>query len=461
MGERRPYMIRIDEDLHDWAQEVSNKTNLAKVDVLDEALRRLQEVSTISEDGQFEIDDLAISSDAEGRDGLSEVIENQREIIEMMEDSCSNSTESVSKINSGGGSESVESSENDNSNFPTVADEADGQLPDVAEAEETIASLTGEMHHDVELDPDVVASIDFVESRVIASSKRYRLPALVAMINHRAEHDPLFVQPIEWGEVKSMITGELGMSVASARNYREDMVREGLIFPHPSEHERIEGVYDEALCKAAGVEHPSDVATGLEDFYPDNTRGFIVWALQQQEWDVGGIYVDEDAWAHDTWMIVRETVERILMTEPNDRRTNKSMTRQERIDGASRVVVELAQLLNDVIERVDAGDIIGCVKDAVSIDSTNNDELEQWQQRWAEAIADAEGAIYGSESDSVDVEVDEAIEVLDGVDEDSSKDKVLDARRKYILNNHPDKSDNDGFGEEYQLVQNLKDALSD
>lgn len=461
MGKRRPYTIRIDEDLHDWAEEVSNKTNLSKVDVIDEALRRLQKSSTVSEDGRFEIDDTAASGGDAGRDRLSEVIENQREMMEMLGGTSSDSSESVSKINSDETSESEESSDGESPNAPIVAEEGDSQPPEVTEAEETIASLAGEMHHGTEIDPEVVAKIDFVASDTVASSKRYSIAALVGMINHRVEHDPAFADPVEWVEVKSLITSVLGMSKATAQNYREDLVEVGAIHPHPSEDDRIENVYDEALCKAAGVEHPSDVASAAKEFYPDEVRGFISWALQQQEWGVGGIYVDEEAWAHDTWLIVREAVWGILTTEPSDNRRRESMTRQERMDGASRVVIELARLLSDVVEGVDAGDIIGSMVGAVSIDGTNSGELEQWQRMWAETVADVESVIYGSDSDSVGVDVDEAVEFLEGVDEDSSEDEIRSARREYILNNHPDQSDNDGFSEGYQMVQALEDVLGD
>jgi len=236
MGDRTPFQQRVDEDLQQFVDAVAQQTNLSKADVMDEALRRLRENSTITEEGQFLVDDTYSAPDAEHGDNLlEELLANQQKMLSAIEEGIPTTGRVDVKNNSQTRSPTVDSTthngkdEAGSDGMPVRDDESEGKMPKVATAEATIASLSNEMNHDECLDPDVVAEISVggPDSRV-KKTPRHLLPAVQAMINHKQAD---IGGQLDRGDGRDPITETLGLSAGSARNYRKRLVGEGIVLP--------------------------------------------------------------------------------------------------------------------------------------------------------------------------------------------------------------------------------------
>lgn len=472
MGDRTPFQQRVDEDLQQFVDAVAQQTNLSKADVMDEALRRLRENSTITEEGQFLVDDTYSAPDAEHGDNvLEELLANQRKILSVIEGGVPTASEVDVKNNSQTGSAAAGSTpdpDDDDGSSEILArdDTSESQMPAVATAEATIESLSGEMNHDTRLDPDVVAEISIggPDNRVKKTPK-HLLPAVQAMINHKQANHP---GQLDWETIEELITKNLGMSPATARNYRKQLVSEGTVLPHPSNDESIVGedAYEDILVAAAeqtdpSVSHPSDISVP-EKCYPDSVRGFVDWAIEVNEWDSDKWFANEDIWLEETWTLCNETINSLVFLKPNGSRYGQKMTNDEKMAGACEVVVKLARRMGDVSGgRVDAGKVITLAKEATEVDPTDDDDLEEFAELSNNIRVEIESAVYGNNQDEFDRE---AVAELIGVDADVDDDVMKEACADYIREYHPDTVDSQEdalSAEELHLLLSAKESLSE
>jgi len=473
MGDRTPFQQRVDEDLQQFVDAVAQQTNLSKADVMDESLRRLRENSTITEEGQFLVDDTYSAPDAEHGDNLlEELLANQQKMLSTIQEGIPTTGRVDVKNNSQTRSPSVDSTTHNSEDeggpdgVPVRDDESAGKMPKVATAEATIASLSNEMNHDECLDPDVVAEISVggPDSRV-KKTPRHLLPALQAMINHKQAD---IGGQLDRETVEKLITETLGLSAGSARNYRKRLVGEGIVLPHPSNDESVVGddAYEDILVAAAkqtdpSVTHPSDLSVP-EKCYPDSVRGFVDWAVKVNEWDSNEWFADDDIWLRQTWKLCSEIINSVVLLKPNDSRYGRQMTNNEKMAGACEVVVKMARWMGDVSDgRVDAGKVITLAKEATKVDPSENDDLEEFAGLSNDIRVEVESAVYGNDQDEFDREsVAELIDVDADVDDDVMKQACVD----YILEYHPDTVDsqeNALSAEELHLLLSAKESLNE
>jgi hypothetical protein len=474
MGDRTPFQQRVDEDLQQFVDAVAQQTNLSKADVMDEALRRLRENTTITDEGQFLVDDTYSAPDAEHGDNLlEELLANQQKMLSAIEEGIPATSRVDVKNNSQTRSPTTGSAARDDeedtgsSTVPVRDDDSEGEIPEVATAEATITSLSGKVNHDECLDPDVVAEISIggPDSRV-KKTQEYLLPAVQAMINYKQAD---VGSHLNWEIIEKLITENLGLSPATARNYRRKLVNEGTVLPHPSNDESIVGddAYEDVLVAAAkqtdpSVTQPSDIAVP-EKCYPNSVRGFVGWAVAADDWDSDEWFVDDQIWLKQTWKLCRQMIKSMATLKPDTSRYGDEMTNDEKMAGACEVVVKLARRMADVSnERVDGGKIIALAKRATEIDPSDRDDLEEYAEFSSEVQAEVESAI--DSDDDLDGFDREAVAELIGVDADVDDDVMKEACADYILENHPDKADSQEdalSAEEFHLLLSAKESLSE
>jgi hypothetical protein len=473
MGDRTPFQQRVDEDLQQFVDAVAQQTNLSKADVMDEALRRLRENSTITEEGQFLVDDTYSAPDAEHGDNLlEELLANQQKMLSAIEEGIPmtdgvnvKNNSQIPSLTAGSTTKNVED-DIGSDGMPVRDDEIEGKMPKVATAEATIASLSNKMNHDECLDPDVVAEISIggPDSRV-KKTQRHLLPALRAMINYKQAD---IGGQLDWETIEKLVTENLGLSPASARNYRERLVSEGIAVPHPSNDESVVGdnAYEDVLVASAtetdpSVTHSSDISVP-EKCYPDSVRGFVDWAVEVNEWDNDEWFADNDAWLEETWMLCSEIIKSVVLLKPNDSRYGRKMTNNEKMAGACEVVVKMARRMGDFSGgRVDAGKVITLAKEATEVDPTDDDDLEEFAELSNDIRVEVESAVYGNDQDEFDRE---AVAELIGVDADVDDDVMKEACADYIREYHPDTVDsqeNALSAEELHLLLSAKENLSE
>jgi len=473
MGDRTPFQQRVDEDLQQFVDAVAQQTNLSKADVMDEALRRLRENSTITEEGQFLVDDTYSAPDAEHGDNLlEELLANQQKILSAIEEDVPTTGRVDVKNNSQTRSPTVGSTtkngEDDagSDDMPVRDDENERKMPKVATAEATIASMSNDIHHDECLDPDVVREISIggPDSRV-KKTQSHLLPALRAMINYTQED---VGGQLDWETIEKLITENLGLSPASARNYRERLVSEGIVLPHPSNDESIVGddAYEDVLVAAAAetdpsVTHPSDISVS-ENYYPNSVRGFVDWAVAGDDWDSDEWFADDEIWLKQAWKLCKQIINSVVALKPNDSRYGQKMTNDEKMAGACQVVVKLARRMADVSDkRVEGGKIITLAKRATEIDPSDGNDFEEYAEFSSEVQVEIESAIEDDDLNEFDRE---AVAELVGVDADVDDDVMKQACANYILEYHPDKADSQDdalSAEEFHLLLSAKKSLSE
>jgi len=454
MGNRTPFTQRVDEDLQEFVDSVATQTNLSKADVIDEALRRLRDTSTITDDGQFIVDgDFAASDAKDGDNALNEVLENQQEMLELLRDSPTPRSEP-----------SAESGAKENSQ-PTAADGGGGSevlaTTETSEVEEQIAALSGDYNHDECIDPDDVAEIDTRESDVVAHSRRHLIPAVTGMINHLAEEQ--HVDRVEWDEVEELITGTLGMSSRTASNYRGALIEHGVIIPHPSIDDRFVGedmveasrttaantVQKRAVTTEGDIEHPSR--------YPDEVSEFVDPYCRDWHYDV--YLLTGEAYFEEVWSQLKWVAEKFASLEPSNGRSRKgAMSQKERVAGACRVFVHIAKQMGEYVEIDGFGERMAEL--LVEARKAEGDELYDWKKEWAEFVVRIREHIGDTDSEE-SLGEEEAREVL-GVNEGATDEEILEAYEEYVMDNHPDAdgSDEEIDTDEFHRVLEAKRTLT-
>jgi len=436
MGERTPYTQRVDEDLQYFVDTVSHRTNLSKADVIDEALRRLKDASTISEDGQFVVNDSYGDSGLEADDNtVEQLIENQQQMMQMLASlppSAENKDpdKNTEEVNVDGAAEK----DGETGAIVTGEDSA-------SEVERRLEDLAGEYDHDECLDPEEIGELDTYDSEVVSHTRRYLIPAITGMLNHRQEHGVL-IELVEWTTIKEMMQTRLGVSRGSLYNYREGLVNAGVLYPHPSIDDDVVGedtVAETREYAAAVTDDRSGRVINVDSFggvesgrYVDDADAYLGEFVS--DWGSKTYYLSEEAYREDVWGIVQEAIRGFALTEePRGRRPNhddQQMYRAERAAGANRMLAKVVRQFG-----VCTHGLHEVRNKAVSV--SNEEELEEWATRWAEVQAEVKAELSGDEAD-----VDEAKETFReevGVDPDGVDDDELRHQYKtWVKENHPD-----------------------
>ncbi|WP_254273742.1 hypothetical protein [Haloarcula marina] len=480
MGDRTPYRQRVDEDLQEFVDGVAEQTNLSKADVMDTALRRLKEQSTVTDDGAFEIDDYEVDGDGAGRDRLDEMLDQQRVMMEkqdeMMEmvggtpsddDTSSDNIFSAEDSQTDSQTEDGEDVESDMLATVSEDDEA-SRPPDVLEASETIESIDGEMTTDEKVDPDVVRDLELKED--IAKTHEQCIPTIRAMVNHiddEMDDSRVVGGQTDWDTLERLITSELGLSSYTARySYRPMMEAEGVIYSHPSSDDEIVGeeAYEDVLSFAVdkwGDVHPSEIEH--PECYPDDVIGFVSWAMPATNWDLDSLYVDEEAYLEQVWAVAEEIIRSIAATQPSDNRPyGEKMTASEKIRGAKRVVVLMAKRAEQLVGRFDSHPVIALVSEAADTDPSSEDDVAEFVSDSSEYVEQIEEMVFESgDDDTVEIDRDEVAGVV-GVSPDASDQELHAAAIRALKERHPDKaeSDDEALGPaEMEVVMDAMHAL--
>jgi beta-phosphoglucomutase-like phosphatase (HAD superfamily) len=484
MGDRTPYRQRVDEDLQAFVDDVARNTNLSKADVMDMALRRLKEQSTVTDDGAFEIDDYEVDGDDAGRDRLDEMLDQQREMMqrqdEMMEmmgaspsstddttsDNIFTADDSQTDSQTDTDSNDNDSNENEESVEMVAADSEDTRSPEVVETIETIETIKGDLTTDETVDPDHVSELTLKED--ISKTHEQCIPTVRAMLNHLKEdpHDGRVSGSADWDTVEKLITSELGLSSYTARyTYRSKMEDAGVIYPHPSSDDEIvgDGAYDDVLMNAVseyGDVHPSEIEH--PECYPDDVMGFISWAMPAVDWDIDGVYVDSDDYLEQVWSLADEIIRGILTTKPSDSRPyGEKMTPTEKIRGAGRVVVLMANRAEELVDRFDSNPVHALVALASRTDPSDDDDVAEYASKSSDYISQIDEMVNGGSEG--DVELDrEAVAELVGESPDVDDETLHEAAIQTLQERHPDKTDDaeEALGaSEIELVKQAMHAL--
>jgi hypothetical protein len=435
MGERTPFAQRVDEDLQDYVEYVSRNTNLSKADVMDEALRRLRDNSTVTDDGQFVVDGEYGASESEGDEISKEDLhENQQRILQMLGEGGSVAETSVPNKNSQGGEMD---NENGSGGDETLPDVTDG----VQEAERKIASLAGEYDHDECIDPGEVEEIDFRASDEVAHTARYLVPAVAGMIHHELEHGA-FSEPVEWSEIREVMRTRLDVSRGSLYNYRQKMVEKGALLPHPSVDDVVVGddSIETARSRAAAVTDKrlgseidvSQMGSKKRERYPDDADEYV--GEYVTDWPSEVYYTDEEVYRRQVWNIIKEGMKGILTVKPETGRErpkgDKSrMYEAERAVGAASIlgrVISQFGVCEDELHKVMA-----------FAPKTGPEDIEEWAEKWGQVRVDVKAELFGEGADE-----DEAMETFREVvgvnPAEADEDEMLTAYKAWIMANHPD-----------------------
>ncbi|MDS0277368.1 J domain-containing protein [Halomicroarcula sp. S1AR25-4] len=456
MVERSGYTVYFSTDLRERVSNWADNSTSSQADIIDKALEDFFDRHTITEDGTIVIDDANSrntgQSAAEQEVLLQKILANQEEMLSSINVS---SEKNGADIFSDGRDSDEVSSDRD--------DEAKGSVPDtvqISDIEEQIEAVAGDYHHDECIDPDDVATLDVRDSDVVKQTPRHLIPALVGMINHEVEQR-VAISWMDWDEIEDLIVGSLGMSVSTARDYRKQMIREGVIRPHPSHDDRIVG--DDATddIRVAAASATSDHSVyGINDIkspdrYPDEVAEYIEPYVM--EWEETGYCVEDSEYVHELWNLATDACERIAISETTTRSKNRVMSSEERIHGATKVVSLLAHLLEEEC-GVDSNRLVEMAVNARDVNSP--EEYHEWTAEWAKFVYDFDAEITGEESGG-ELGKDEAREVL-GVDEDATGDEIREAYEEYVLDNHPDAdgSDEEIDTDEFHRVLEAKRVLT-
>lgn len=468
MGERTPFTQRVDEDLQDFVSRVSEATNLGKADVIDEALRRLRDRSTITDDGQFLVDDETGSSPtSDASEQMDEVLENQEKMMAMLSDPSSFSEQDVPNKNSQ--SEEIESDDGDTSE-EIVPDE-----DDTGEIERRIDAFAGQYSHDECLSPREVESLDAIESEVVSATQRYLVPAATGMINHQIDEGEMH-ETVGWSDVRELLQN-LDVSRGSVYNYRNKMIHEGVIYPHPEEDELVTGDdATEAVQQAAAVEYMDEPGATAVDFSSMNDRvesryresvedyvsEYVDWGQKKR------YYTDESAYVEGVLDQVLDGACKVAQSSPSTNRdVRDELSEKEEMVATSRALTKAVDALctRTGIDPYAFRGLIGLISD--SPDVSNREELEEWLGEYGRVRVGLDEFIeeaYGSSSEGSEMDEDEAYEIL-GLDGDVNEEQVRDAYEDIVMDVHPDSG---GGGEQedvdverYQRVLKAKRTLLD
>lgn len=449
MVERNGYSIYFSTDLRERVSEWADNSTSSQADIIDKALEDFFDGHEISDDGTIVSKQRNGGKSASNTDGQKELLE---QIVENQEEMMS-SLRSPSEENGA----DIFSDERD-------SDESGERVPANVEASDVeiqIEDLAGDYHHDECIDPDELATISISTSNVVKQTPDHLIPAVVAVLNDK---------PGDWvseDDVENIIVNDLGMSMSTARNYREQMIQQGVLRPHPSIDDKFVG--DEMLRKAqlkaaqastGGVHEYSDINN--TERLPGEIGDFIGYYVS--DWDTDGRYMDEycvddTEYVKELWRIVVDAAESMAPKTGGTTRRQVGISKDERLSGAVIVASRLVGHLRDV-SGYDMSRVQEMVVESIQCDEP--DQYREWMVNWAEARQDAEKELFSINHEDESIGEEEARDVL-GVGDDASDDEIREAYRDYVMSNHPDADGNDSEMDvgEYQDVLKARRVLTE
>lgn len=455
MVERSGYTVYFSTDLRERVSNWADNSTSSQADIIDKALEDFFDRHTITEDGTIVSDDVNSRNNgqnaAEQKELLQQILDNQEEMLSSINAPSEKNGADIF-------SDDIETSEE------VPADEGDEPVsgvpdtPQVTEVEEQIVGVAGEYQHDEAIDPDEVATIDVSSSTVVKEKPDHLIPAVVGMLNHE------YPKWVDWSDIEELIVGTLGMSASTARNYRSQMIRQGVLLPHPSVDDEFvgDGMVKTVKTHAAkesnrwvgsyeDIDNPDRFADDVEEYITE----YVSWWNRGGE-QFGEYCVDEEAYVDELWGIVSDATETMAGMYTSTHAGN-GMSSAEKMAGAARVVTALAGRLG---ERTDIDDsrLMELVSEGSATDT--KDEYQEWMLEWAEFRKDIRETLYDVDTDE-SLGKDEAREII-GVTEDATGEEIREAYEEYVLNNHPDAdgSDEEIDVDEFHQVLEAKRVLT-
>ncbi|WP_096391431.1 J domain-containing protein [Halopenitus persicus] len=455
MVERSGHSVYFSDDLRERVSNWADNSTSSQADIIDKALEDFFDRHTITEDGTIVSDDANSrntgQNDAKQEELLQQILDNQEEMLSSINapsekngaDIFSDDREASEEVSADEGDEPV-------SGVPDT--------PQVTDVEEQIVGVSGEYQHDEAIDPDEVATIDVSSSTVVKEKPDHLIPAVVGMLNHE------YPKWVDWSDIEELIVGALGMSASTARNYRSQMIRQGVLLPHPSVDDGFVGdgmvktVKTHAAKESKGwvnsyedIDNPDRFADDVEEYITEYVSGW------NRDGSLSGEYcVDEEAYVEELWRIVAEASETMAGMHTGTRSWD-GMSDSEKMSGASRVVTKLAGRLGE-LTAIDGNRLKELVSEGSATDG--RDEYREWMLEWAEFREGVRETLYDVDTEE-NLDEAEAREVL-GVNEDASNDEIRETYEEYVLDNHPDAggSDEEIDPDEFHEVLEAKRVLT-
>lgn len=444
--ERSPYSIYANDELRECVVEWANTSSWSQADIWDTALEDFFARYTITDAGTIveksHEDATSSTESTQGDDSkLDRVLKNQERILAQLDET----TRSEGKPST---HTQVEPAE--------AVDEIENH--ELGAVESKLLDLERDYHHDIELAPERVESA-LADSEHLTHTKRHLLPAFVAAANYRLadDEDIDWEEPVSWNEIKGMMQRVLDVSQSGAYNYRDSLVNQGVMMPSLSEWT------DDAVMR--------DVARGLYAAVNDKQKVDVVWesvsdqTQQQYErslgyfvskvlgdtaWEQAGYYFGAESWTEASASLVDElavTMQTQTWSNPQGIADDGDLGAWDRARGARQVMLAWGDAFDEY------GTIDSQLVANVAAMTFGDDEA------FFEQLAALRAAFWDADDEAMSES--DARTVL-GVAEDAGADEVREAYEKYVLNHHPDVSEeeNEEFDEdEYHRVIQAKDVL--
>lgn len=442
--ERSPHGIYANDELRERVAEWANMSSWSQADIWDTALEDFFARHTITDAGTIvESNDSATRSTEDVRrdeSTLERVLENQETILTRLE-----------AAPRGGGSSST------HTQVEPMEARDDIEEGETGAVEAKLLELERNYDHDVELDPERVRSA-LAESQRLTHTKRHLLPAFVAAANYRLADDEDFewVEPVPWSEIRAMMQRVLDVSQSGAYNYRAYLVEQGVMMPSLSEWTDEEVMRDVARGLYADINDKSKFDVVWESV-GDRTRQrferslgyFVSKVLGHTAWEQAGYYFSAESWTEASASLVDElavTMHTQSWSNAQGVADDGDLGAWDRARGARQVMLAWGDAFNEY------GTIDPQLVTNVAAITFGDDET------FLEQLAALRAAFWDAKDEAISES--DARTVL-GVAEDAGADEVREAYETYVLNHHPDVSEeNEEFDEdEYHRVLQAKDVL--
>lgn len=442
---RSGHSVYFSDELRERVSEWADSSSWSQADIYDMALEEFFGSHEISEDGtivpsedEAGYDDVDASEEVLGR--LDEVLENQREMMGGGEGGPQLNQRPVPHTRS----------DDDSEDNPGV-----DELDSTRSIADRIVDLEREYNHDVAIRPEDVR--EAVKNGCVKREKKHLLPAFVAAVNHRLEHDELFVEPISWDDLQQMMMDVVDASTSATYNYRDEMVNRGHLYRAPGE--LADDVDIEDIAESV-ISHRRGTSVRYVDMHSDEveaTDESSEWYLSVVDNDLiqkEGYYFDVEVRNAEMWYAVMEYSRAAVHEQSwSDNRSGlhrDTLTSRERLMGALDICGELVmEMSNSGISVSSLAKLVGATK---QLDS------DLWNEAWIE-VSDDYSRLFGDEGDEMDES--EARDVI-GVNDTAGDDEIREEYEEYMLSNHPDADDSSDMDrDEYQRMIEAKRALLD
>lgn len=450
MVERSGYSVYFSDDLRSRVSKWADNSTSSQADIIDKALEDFFDRHEISDDGTIVSEQqnsgMDASNDDEQQELLEQIVENQEEMMRSLHSTPEKNGADIFS------DERDESSDESGERVPAKVEASDVEMQ--------IKELAGDYQHDDCIDPDELATISISTSDVVKQTPEYLIPVVVAVLNDK---------PGDWvgkDDVENIIVNDLGMSMSTARNYRDQMIQQGVLRPHPSVDDKFVGEERLKKVQLRAVKESTDRVHEYADInntkrLPGDVGDFICNYVSGWGTDVPYLdeyCVDDDAYVEELWRLVTEAAESMAPKRGGDNKKQVGISKNERLAGAVMVTSQIAAHLGNV-----SGCDMGYVNQLV-VESNQCDEPDQyreWMVKWSEERQDVEEELFSIDHEGESISEEEARDVL-GVDGGASDGEISEAYRDYVMSNHPDADggDSDMDVGEYQDVLEARRVLT-